>query len=57
MGFLIALEHSLCSDHDPLKIAVSFLASTRLERASPLEGGIGLLWQKGRLGCFIHPPL
>ena len=57
MGFLIALEHSLCSDHDPLKIAVSFLASTRLERASPLEGGIGLLWQKGRLGCFIRPPL
>lgn len=57
MSVLTALEHSLCLDHNPLKISVSFRVSAHLERASPLEGGAGLPWQKGRLGCLIQPPL
>lgn len=57
MSFLVALEHSLCLDHNPLKIGVSFLASTHLERAYSLESGIDLHWQKGHLGWLIHPPL
>lgn len=50
MSSLTALEHSLCLDHNPLKIVVSFHASPCLERASPLEGGNALLWWNGHPG-------
>lgn len=56
MRFLTALELSLCLGHNPFKNAVSFLASTHLERASPMEGGVGLPRLK-HLGCFIRLPL